>query len=86
MQLSFDEQKRQINLAKHGFDFADLDDEYFASSIVVPAKLGRFMAIGTLTTNVIATVFVKLGTQGLSIVSMRLASRKERKVYEQFQA
>jgi uncharacterized protein len=86
MQISFDEIKRQSNLAKHGLDFADLDVDYFANSIVVPAKLGRFMAIGVLSNDVIATVFVKLGTQGLSIVSMRAASRKERKAHEQYYA
>lgn len=86
MQISFDELKRQSNIAKHSLDFADLDVEYFANSIVVPAKLGRFMAIGVLSNDVIATVFVKLGTQGLSIVSMRAASRKERKAHEQYHA
>ena len=86
MQISFDEPKRQLNLSKHGLDLADIDVEYFANSIVVPAKLGRFMAIGVLSHDVIATVFVKLGTQGLSIVSMRRASRKERKAHEQYSA
>ena len=86
MQISFDELKRQSNLAKHGLDFADLDVEYFVDAIVVPAKLGRFMAIGILSNDVIATVFVKLGSQGLSIVSMRASSRKERKVHEQYHA
>jgi uncharacterized protein len=86
MQIGFDEIKRQSNLAKHGLDFAGLDVDYFANSIVVPAKLGRFMAIGVLSNDVIATVFVKLGTQGLSIVSMRRASRNERKAYEQYSA
>ena len=86
MQISFDEPKRLQNIAKHGLDFADLDVEYFAGSIIVPAKLGRSMAIGILTDDVIATVFLKLGSQGLSIVSMRPASRKERKAYEQYYA
>ena len=84
MQISFDEPKRRQNLEKHGLDFSDLDLDYFADSLIVPAKLGRFMAIGILARDVIATVFVKLGSQGLSIVSMRRASRKERKAYEQY--
>jgi uncharacterized protein len=84
MAISFDEPKRQLNLVKHGLDFADRDVEYFADSLVVAAKLGRSMAIGILCNDVIATVFVKLGSQGLSIASMRPASRKERKVYEQY--
>ena len=82
MQISFDKQKRQLNLSKHGLDFVDLDVEYFANSIVVPAKLGRFMAIGVLSNDVIA----KRSSQGLSIVSMRAASRKERKIHEQYYA
>jgi uncharacterized protein len=86
MQINFDEPKRLQNLAKHGLDFADLNLEYFAASIIVPAKLGRSMAIGILTDDVIETVFLKLGSQGLSIISMRPASRKERKAYEQFRA
>ena len=86
MQISFDEPKRQLNLSKHGLDFADLGVEYFANSIVVPAKSGRFMAIGVLSSDVIATVFARLGSQGLSIVSMRPASRKERKAHEQYNA
>jgi uncharacterized protein len=86
MQISFDAVKRQSNLSKHGLDFADIDVAYFVNSIVVPAKLGRFMAIGILSNDVIATVFVKLGSQGLSVVSMRAASRKEREVHEQFNA
>jgi uncharacterized protein len=86
MKISFDEPKRQSNLSKHGLDFAGLDVDYFANSIVVAAKLGRFMAIGVLSNDVIATVFAKLGSQGVSVASMRRASRKERKAYEQFNA
>ncbi len=85
MQISFDESKRLQNLSKHGLDFADLDVDYFVRAIVVPTKLGRFMAIGVLSRDVIATVFAKLGSQGLSIVSMRRASRKERIAYEQYE-
>jgi uncharacterized DUF497 family protein len=84
MRISFDERKRQLNLAKHGLDFEDLDIDYFVNSVVVPAKLGRFMAIGILANDVIATVFAKLGAQGLSIVSMRPASRKERMFHEKY--
>ena len=86
MQISFDEPKRLQNLTKHSLDFLDIDIEYFIGSIVVPAKLGRFMTIGVLSGDVIATVFAKLGSQGVSIVSMRQASRKERKAYEQYSA
>ncbi|WP_042776624.1 BrnT family toxin [Sinorhizobium fredii] len=78
MKITYDEKKRLSNIAKHGYDFADLDMEFFASSVVVPAKEDRFMAIGVLRNGVIAVVFGRLGSEGISIISMRDASRKER--------
>jgi len=78
MQITYDENKRLSNIEKHGYDFAELNMEFFASSIVVPAKEGRFMAIGVLRNGVIAVVFARLGKEGISIISMRDASRKER--------
>lgn len=67
-----------MNLARHGLDFVDLDEEFFLSSIVVPAKEGRLMSIGRLKPDVIVVVFAVLGTEGVSVISMRAASRKER--------
>jgi uncharacterized DUF497 family protein len=76
--IVWDEAKRQSNLAKHGLDFADLDTEFFLESVVVPARLDRHMAIGRLANGVIAVVFAVLGSEGVSVISMRPASRKER--------
>jgi uncharacterized protein len=45
---------------------------------MIPAKEGRFMAIGVRRNGVIAVVFGRLGSEGISIISMRDASRKER--------
>ena len=84
MKIVWDEPKRLKNLATHGLDFAALDIAFFAEAIVVPAKLGRSMAIGVLEDGVIATIFVTLGREGISVISMRPASRKERKTYERF--
>ncbi|AWM23432.1 BrnT family toxin [Sinorhizobium fredii] len=78
MKITYDENKRLTNIEKHGYDFAELDMEFFASSVVVPAKEGRFMAIGVLRNGVVAVVFARLGKEGISIISMRDASRKER--------
>jgi hypothetical protein len=38
------------------------------------------MAIGRLADGTIAVVFAVLGTQGVSVISMRPASRKEREL------
>ena len=78
MAIVWDESKRRSNLAKHGLDFADLDEGFFLSSMVIPAKGGRHMAIGRLADGVIAVVFAVLGSEGVSVISMRPASRKER--------
>ena len=78
MLIIWDEPKRLTNLAKHGLDFADLDETFFLSSLVVPAKENRHMAIGWLADGTIAVVFAVQGAEGVSVISMRPASRKER--------
>lgn len=81
--IFWDEPKRQTNLAKHGFDFADLDEGFFLSALVSPSQDRRFKAIGRFADGTIAVVFAALGSEGLSVISMRPASRKERMEYEQ---
>jgi len=50
-------------------DFADLDHAFFEDLVIVPAKLSRQIAIGR-------------HREGLSVVSMRAASRKERRLID----
>jgi uncharacterized DUF497 family protein len=78
MLIIYDEPKRLANIEKHGFDFADLDVEFFETARVLPAKAGRFMAIGDFEGEIVTAVFRPLGMEALSVVSMRPASRKER--------
>lgn len=79
MKIVWDESKRQINIAKHGLDFADLTLEFFLTAIIASAKQDRFLAIGQWNgETVIAVVFRPLGSEALSIVSMRRASAQER--------
>jgi uncharacterized DUF497 family protein len=53
---------------------------FFEGSVIVPGKVGRWMAIGEFADTIIAVVFAPLGAEAVSIISMRHASRKERKV------
>ena len=76
--ITWDEPKRLSNLAKHGLDFADLDEDFFLSAVIVPSYGGRQMAIGHLSDGTIAVVFAILGLEGVSVISMRPASRTER--------
>ncbi|MCB5412450.1 BrnT family toxin [Pseudogemmobacter faecipullorum] len=80
MQIVWDEPKRQANIAKHGYDFADLSPDFFLGAKVVQAKERRWMAIGCFSDGTIAVVFVTLGSEGLSVISMRAASKKEREL------
>ena len=85
MKVVWDEPKRLANLAKHGLDFADLDESFFEAALLQPARAGRWMAIGLNVHNVISVVFAALGQEGLSLISMRPANKTERKLYGEHQ-
>ncbi|HYF88971.1 BrnT family toxin [Azospirillum sp.] len=80
MKIVYDPPKRASNLDKHGLDFADLEDgAFFEDAVVIPSRDGRFKAVGWLgAIMVVVVVFKPLGTQALSVISMRPANRKER--------
>ena len=46
MKIVWDEPKRLANLEKHGLDFRDLTEAFFASGLFVPSKKGRWKGIG----------------------------------------
>jgi len=75
-----DEPERHANIDKHGLDFAELTIEFFETSLVVTAKDGRLKALGRLADGSIAVIFATLGTEALSVISMRPASDKEGKL------
>jgi hypothetical protein len=80
MKITWDNAKRLSNLDKHGLDFAALDMSFFAGAVVAPGKRGRWVAIGRLSSGAAVTViFARLGSEALSIISMRRSSHKERK-------
>jgi uncharacterized DUF497 family protein len=78
MRIVWDEPKRLSNIDKHGLDFADIAGEFFLDALVVPAKDGRFVAIGKLNDEAVAVVFARRGREAVSVISTRSASRKER--------
>ena len=79
MKITYDENKRHANIEKHGLDFAELDIEFFDKAIVLPAKQGRYLAVGEFQGAISVTVVFKLlGSEALSVISMRPASKKER--------
>jgi len=82
MKIVWDPPKRIANIAKHGLDFAALTEEFFADAVIVSAKSGRYQAIGKDTKGVISVIFGVLGLEAFSVISMRLAKKKERLLYE----
>jgi uncharacterized protein len=83
MKIIWDEPKRLANLDKHGLDFADLNETFFDNALVIPShnKSKRWVAIGVSIRGVVVVVFARLGREGVGIISMRPASRSERKLY-----
>lgn len=79
MRIVWDESKRLTNLAKHGLDFADLDPDLFADAVFIRSRQGRLVAVGMFKGVVIAAVvFRRLGSEAISVISMRPANRKDK--------
>lgn len=81
------DEKRVTNLAKHGIDMAEFGAAFSWGRFVVlpadPSRTGRARQIyvGTMYERVVTAVVSPLGTEALSIVSVRPASAKERRFY-----
>ena len=84
MKIVWDEPKRLANLDKHGLDFADLNETFFDTALVLPSRTKRWRGIGKNIRGVIVVVFVTLGKEAVSVISMRPASRYERKLYAEY--
>nr|WP_249141557.1 BrnT family toxin [Bradyrhizobium diazoefficiens] len=63
-------------------DFADLNESFFDNALVLSTYGNRWRAIGINIRGVISVIFTTRGTEGVSVISMRPASKKERELYE----
>jgi uncharacterized DUF497 family protein len=86
VRILWDEPKRQSNLALHRLDFADVGEPFLDEALVVPSYAGlrgepRYRAIGLLEADLVTLIFSPLGTEAISLISLRRASRKERRIY-----
>jgi uncharacterized protein len=78
IRLVWDERKRALNIEKHGLDFATVTLAFFNEAIVRQAAGDRLQALGYLQGMVVSLVFRPLGSEGVSLISLRPASAKER--------
>ena len=83
MRIIWDEPKRLANVLKHGFDFADLDLAFFEDAVQRPARSPRRFAFNWFEGDLLAVVYVRLGTEALAVISMRPANVRERQIYDQ---
>ena len=64
-------------------DFAELDVDFFINSLVIQARAPRFKAIGQFQgVAIIVVIFAPLGTEAVSVVSMRPASATKKGLWE----
>lgn len=90
MEYVWDEAKRQSNLHIHQLDFADIRRFDWTHAVLrptYPSAQGsrRFKAIGFLDGDLVAAVFSGLGREAVSLISLRSASRSERREYAESQ-
>jgi uncharacterized DUF497 family protein len=85
--ITFNEQERQANLEKHGLDLADASLVYDAPNKITLISPGygeerkQDIALVEIMGVVLALAYVERGEEGRAI-SLRRASRPERKLYE----
>jgi uncharacterized DUF497 family protein len=80
--ITWDEPKRLANLDKHGMDFAALSADFFADALIIPAREGRCKAVGELADGTLVVIFALLGSEAISLISMRPANQRERRMLE----
>jgi uncharacterized DUF497 family protein len=82
MAIVWDERKRLLNVRKHGLDFALVEDAFdFAGALYAAANDDRTKAIGQFEDRLSVLIFQQLGDEAISLVSLRVASKKEREAY-----
>lgn len=83
MKFVWAEPTRVTNLRTHRMDFADAEAADRDGALIQPSYGGRYLAILPYEGGLVAIAFARLGTEALSIISMRPASRRERRLHAQ---
>jgi uncharacterized protein len=87
MRFEWDEAKNRSNIRKHGFDFADAEEMFRGTLIAEPDTREdygerRWQGIGVIGERIVQIVFAEVGAETIRIISLRKATRRERKEYE----
>lgn len=89
MKFEWDERKNEINVSKHGFDFADADQIFNLPMVFELDERDdygedRWVGIGILDGRVVVVVYTEPNEEMIRIISLRKALSHERKRYEQY--
>jgi uncharacterized DUF497 family protein len=89
MEIEWDEQKRGVNLSKHGLDFADVE-RILALPLLVALDdredfgEDRWVGIGLLNGRVVVLGYTEPDEDTLRVISLRKALTYEQKRFEKF--
>ena len=88
MRFEWDEVKRQVNIRKHGLDFADAVDMFSRPMLVAPDTSedygeNRWRGLGWIEGRLIQIVFIDKEPDIIRIISLRKATRRERQSFEE---
>jgi uncharacterized protein len=86
VRLTWDEAKRKANIEKHGIDFVAADAFEWKSAIVVDDTRRAYgerrrIALGFIGPSLYSLAYTRRAGM-VRVISLRLASRKERKSYD----
>jgi uncharacterized DUF497 family protein len=87
VRLTWDEAKRRANVAKHGIDFSAAEAFEWKSAIIVDDTRREYgerrrIALGLIGASLYSLVYTRRAGM-VRVISLRLASRKERNRYEE---
>ncbi len=81
MSYEWDEQKRLVNIKKHGIDFIDVPEVFDNDVVIIPDERfdydeTRFILVGILKSQVIVVAYTERG-ENIRIISARKATKNE---------
>jgi uncharacterized DUF497 family protein len=85
--FEWDENKNRQNIRKHGFNLADAEEMFggvllFSPDVRKDSGESRWVGIGTIRGRTAVVVFAERGPETIRVISLRKATRRERKQYE----
>jgi uncharacterized DUF497 family protein len=83
----WDDHKRAQNIRRHGVDLAEARLFKWETALVVESYRGahgeqRYKGIGRIDERLMTVIFSVLGSEAISVISVRPASRRERRQHE----